>query len=115
MVNIELNDLIEIVNGNMEEFSESGHMAREGASYFETPYELVAIYDTVAVDHIIFQEESSIPWITGKVVDKNKGFISQKAVGKIQKFVWSEVLGIPYDKEETDQDILIELGAVSDV
>ena len=114
MVNIELNDLIEIVIDNMEEFSASGHMAKEGASFFETPYELVAIYDTVAVIYIIFQEESFEHWITGEIVDKNEGFISVKAVGKIQKFVWSEVLGIPYDKE-ANEDVLEQMGSVKDI
>jgi len=45
-----------------------------------------------------------------------------KAHGKIQRFVWSEQLGIPYNKLENEQillennnKLLMELGAVKDV
>lgn len=98
----------------MAEFSASGHMAREGASYFETPYELVAIYDTVAVNYIIFQQESFIHWISGKVVDKNKGFID-RAQRRINNFVWSEDLGLPYDLDNDKEDVLEQMGTVKDV
>ena len=106
----------------MAEFSASGHMTREGATFYETPYELVAMYDTVAVPYIIYQEESFVHYRSGEVVDVNKGFISNKAQGKIQRFVWSEELGLPYNKLENDQilledgnKLLVELGAVADV
>jgi len=114
LVNIELNDLIEIVNGNMAEFSASGHMAREGASYFETPYELVAIYDTVAVDYIIYQQEGFIHYITKEEVTKNKGFID-RAQRRINNFVWSEDLGLPYDVDNDNEDVLEQMGSVKDI
>ena len=106
----------------MAEFSASGHMAREGASFYETPTELVCMYDTVAVDYILYQEEGFTHYITKKRVEVNKGFIGRKAHGKIQRFVWSEQLGIPYNKLENNQillensdKLLMELGVVKDV
>jgi len=122
LVNIELADLIEIVLGNMAEFSDSGEMVRSGATFFETPTELTAIYDTVAVPYIIYQEEGFTHWISGKFIDKNKGFISTRANNKIQRFVFSEQIGEPYNKLANDQTLLedrnkmlVELGAIKDV
>ena len=114
MVNIELKDLIEIVNGNMAEFSASGHMAKEGASYFETPYELVAIYDTVSVKYIIYQQEGFTHWISKEKITKNKGFIN-RAQRRINNFVWSEDLGLPYDKDKDKEDVLEQMGSVKDI
>lgn len=121
MVKIELADLIEIVIGNMAEFSASGHMAREGASFYETPYDLVAMYDTVAVDYIIYQQEGFIHYLSGKFINKNQGFID-RTQNNLEYFVWGEVLGIPYNKLENNQillensdKLLMELGAVKNV
>lgn len=97
----------------MAEFSASGHMAREGASYFETPYELVAIYNPT-INYIVFQQESFVHWISGKVVDKNKGFID-RAQRKINSFVWSEELGLPYDVDNNNEDVLEQMGVVKDI
>jgi len=55
----------------MVEFAASGHMAREGATFYETPYELVCMYDTVAVPYIIYQEEGFTHYITKKPVEVN--------------------------------------------
>jgi len=122
LVNIELVDLIEIVLGNMAEFSDSGVMVRSGATFFETPYELTALYDTVAVPYIIYQEEGFVHWRSGKFIDKNKGFISTRANNKIQRFVFSEQIGEQYNKLANDQTLLedrnkmlVELGAIKDV
>jgi len=122
LVNIELVDLIEIVLGNMAEFSDSGNMVRSGATFFETPRELTAIYDTVAVPYIIYQEEGFVHWKSGKFIDKNKGFISTIANNKIQRFVFSEQIGEPYNKLANDQTLLedrnkmlVQLGAIEDV
>ena len=105
-------DLIEIVVGNMVEFRDTGFMASNGAEFFETPYELVAIYNTNTVPYIVFNEEGT------RYTQKNKGFISVKAEGKISRFIYSEALGIPYNKLENNQIILennnklmVELGA----
>ena len=114
MVKIELKDLIEIVDGNMWEFSASGHMAREGASYFETPYELVATYDLVAVPYIYWQQEGFEHWITKERVEVNKGFID-RAQRKINHYVWSEDLGLPYDKDNANENVLEQMGAVKDI
>lgn len=114
MVNIELKDLIEIVNGNMAEFSASGHMVREGVSYFETPYELVAIYNTGSIRYIIYQQEGFEHWISGEFIDKNKGFID-RAQRRINNFVWSEDLGLPYDVDNDNEDVLEQMGSVKDI
>ncbi len=98
----------------MAEFSASGHMVREGVSYFETPYELVAIYDTVAIPYIIYQQESFIHYLSGEIVDKNKGFID-RAQRRINNFVWSEELGLPYDVDNDNEDVLEQMGAVKDI
>lgn len=117
-----LNDLIEIVIGNMAEFADSGNMVRNGAEFFETPFELIAIYNTDEVDYIIYQEEGYTHYKSGQFIDVNKGFISEKAEGKINRFIYSEQLGIPYNKLENDQillenntKIMSELGATINV
>ena len=114
MVKIELKDLIEIVNGNMAEFSASGHMATAGASYFETPYELTAIYDVVSIPYIAYQQEGFIHYLSGELVDKNKGFID-RAQRRINNFIWSEDLGLPYNEDNDNEDVLEQMGAVQDI
>lgn len=116
MAEIKLSDLIEIVVGNMAEFSLSGYMASNGAEFFETPYELAAIYNVIGVPYIVYQEEGTYFY------DKNKGFISTKAQNKIERYVWSQRMDIPYNKLENDQilledrnKMLVELGVVEDV
>ena len=111
---MQLYNLVEIVVGNMAEFADTGKMAREGAEFFETPNELVAIYNVTGVPYIVFQEEGT------KYYDKNKGFIKNKAEGKINRFLWSEALGLPYDTTENDkvlldnQDkLLVQIGGLS--
>jgi hypothetical protein len=121
-------DLIEIVVGNMSEFSDSGEMARSGCEFFETATELQAVYNTSRLPYIIYQEEGFLHYWRARsknpvmranaFIDVNKGFISVKAEGKISRFIYSETLGIPYNKLENDQilienqsKMLVELGA----
>lgn len=110
-----------IITGNMELFSASGFMAKYGVVYFETPTELIAIYETKLVPYIIYQEEGFKHYISGKKVTKNKGFISVKAEGKLNRALWSEVLGIPYTDEtnesilDNNDNMLTELGAIINV
>lgn len=111
-------DLIEIVVGNMAEFSDSGEMAREGAEFFETATELTAVYNTNRVPHIIYQEEGFTHYRSKKFISVNQGFISIKAEGKISRHLYNEVLGIPQNNLENNQilienqsKIMVELGA----
>ena len=75
----------------MAEFADTGYMASNGAEFFDTPYELVAIYNTNRVPYIVFQEEGT------RYYNKNKGFITTKADGKINRFIQSDILGLDID------------------
>jgi len=59
---------------------DTGFMFLSGVSYFETNHFLMAIYDTSRVPYIVYNEEGTI------YTQKNKGFISQKTVGAINRF-----------------------------
>lgn len=106
----------------MAEFAASGRMAREGATFFEDPEKITAIYNTGRLPYIIYQEEGFTHYITGKPVVVNKGFISVKTEGKINRYINGAKIGIPYNKIEDNQILLerqhllyVELGAIQDV
>ncbi len=111
-------DLIEIVVGNMSRFSDTGEMARSGAEFFDTPTEMIAIYNTSRLPYIIYQEEGFTHYRSKEFINKNKGFISVKAEGQISRFIWSEKLGLPFDRQDNNESLLnnqskmmVELGA----
>lgn len=103
---IKLQQVIEVLTSNMLTFADSGRMSREGISYFETPYEMTAVYNTDTLPYIIYQEEGFTHYLSGKFIDVNKGFISVKATGKIERLIYSDMLGIPYNNLEDNQIIL---------
>lgn len=122
MADIKLSDVLSIVIDNMSEFSKSGFMASNGAYGYETPNEVVVIYNTGLVPYIIFQEEGFRHYLSGKMVTKNKGFISQRAQNKIDRYAWSNTLGLEYDSldnnesyNEPQSKMLMQLGAVKNV
>lgn len=119
---IELYEVIETLTANMLEFADSGRMARQGISYFETPREITAVYNTATLPYIIYQEKGFTHYKSGKFIDKNIGFISNKANGRIERLIYSKMLGIPYNNLEDNQTFLernhlmmVELGAMQDV
>lgn len=116
----EFSDFVEIVLAGTP--VKDGNIIRNGLSFFDTPYESVAVFNAMAVPHIAYQEESFIHWITKKRVTVNQGFISQKITGQISRYGWSNVLGIPFDKYENNEillsnqnKIMEQLGVVTNV
>ena len=103
---IKLPDVIQIVLGQMAQFSDSGNMLRKGAEFFDTPTEIVIQYNITGVPYIIYQEEGFIHYLTGKKVTKNQYFISKKTVGQLSMLGYSDVLGIEYNMLENDQTLL---------
>ena len=91
-------DLIEIVIGNMP--IDKGNMRRNGAEFFDTPYELVAIYNTNGVPYIVFQEEGT------RYFKGNQHFIRNNTVGQLNYLSWSESIGLPFDKTENNKNLL---------
>jgi len=106
MPEINLPDVIQIVLGQMAQFSDSGKMLRNGVEFFDTQYELIVEYNTFTVRHIIFQEEGFVHWRSGQLIDINKGFISKKTAGQLNAYGWSMSLGIPFNMLENDQILL---------
>lgn len=106
MNDINLPDVIQIVLGQMAQFSDSGEMMRKGVDFFDTPNEIVIEYNTNAVPHIIYQEEGFTHWISGKFINVNQGFIKEKTVGQLTSYGWSKALGIEFNMLENDQLLL---------
>lgn len=99
---------------------DSGNMFRNGLDTIETPNQYIGIYQDSRVEYITYQEEGFRHWISGKMVTKNQGFISQKTTGMLNRISWSETLGLPYSIEaQTDEalkrnnSILINSGMVA--
>lgn len=92
----ELADVIEIVLANIP--IDTGFMARTAPAFFETPYEITVIYS--GVDYLEYNEEGTI------YTQKNKGFISKKTTGLINRYGWSKSLGLPLDKTENNEALL---------
>jgi hypothetical protein len=59
---------------------DTGFMFLAGARYYDTAHFQLAVYDTERVPYIIFNEEGT------KYSTKNKGFISQKTVGALNRY-----------------------------
>lgn len=86
-----------VIRANMP--FDTGNMFTNGAVMFDTPYQYVAIYNTNGVPYIVFQEEGT------RFFKGNKGFISKRTVGQINRITQSELLGLPYDYKETNTTI----------
>ncbi len=99
-------ELRNVVVSNMAEFADSFNMTNNGSSYFETEYEMRAVYNDELVPYIEWQEDGFIHWITGIKVTKNQGFISKKATGKINRILWAEANGLQVDYQEENQALL---------
>ena len=115
-------DLYMSLVANMLEFADTGRMAREALSYFETPREYTYIYNTGKVPYTIYQEKGFTHYISKKFIDKNKGFISVKGEGIVERYVYSSILGLPYNDLQENQTfiershlMMVEIGAVKDV
>lgn len=111
-----------ILVANMLEFADSGKMARRGLSSFETPHELTFYYNTAELPYIIYQEKGFKHYRSGKFIDKNKGFISVRANGKIERLIYTKMLGIEYNNLEDNQTfiernhlMMEQIGVISDV
>jgi len=103
-VSVNLADVISIVLNNMP--FDKGGMVSRGAYFFDTPYEITAIYNTGEVPYIIYQEEGFTHYLSGEFIDKNKGFISKKTTGQLNRYGWSVSLGLPFDVNENDDTLL---------
>jgi hypothetical protein len=103
---VTLFDLRNVVVSNMASFADSFNMTNKGASFFETEYEMRAVYQDEIVPYIVFQEEGFKHYLSGKLVKKNKGFISVKATGKINRIIWAETNGLQVDYNEENQALL---------
>lgn len=104
-------DFIELVLSGMP--VDTGFMLLNGVEFFDTATEFVAVYNTNAVDYIVYNEEGT------KFTQKNKGFITVKTWGKLMAYANSKTLGLPFDMNESNEAILnnqekmmVELGAV---
>jgi hypothetical protein len=111
-----LQQVIEVLTSNLLTFADTGRMSREGISYFETPHEITAVYNTAQLLYIIYQEEGT------RYFKGNMEFIKTKAKGKIEQLIYSDMLGIPYNNLEDNQILLdnrslmmTELGVFKDV
>lgn len=120
MSEVTFSDFIETVLGGIP--VDNGGILRRGVSFFETPYEYIGEWNTTALPYIIYQEEGFTHYLTKKKVIKNKGFISRKIFGQVQRLAWSRDLGIPFDKSESDNALLLhqdkmmsDLGVMQDV
>lgn len=103
---VTLFELRNAVVSNMARFADSFDMTNYGASFFETEYEMRAVYQDDVIPYIIWQEEGFTHYLTGKEVTKNKGFISVKATGKINRILWAEANGLQVDYEEENEALL---------
>lgn len=100
-------DVIEICTSVALSFADSGYMARNLATYYENPNEILVIFNTRGVRYLIPQERGFKHYRSGKMVTVNKGFVSVKTAGKLEMLQYSNILGVPYNKLE-DNQILIE-------
>jgi len=103
-----------VVRANMP--YDKGNMFMNGIDEFITPYYDLAAYNNDRVNYIRYNEEGTI------YTKKNKGFISKKTVGMVNRIMWSENLGLPYDFSEIDEtlavrnnDILTKQGVIDNV
>jgi hypothetical protein len=103
---VTLFDLRNAVVSNMAEFADTFNMTNHGASFFETEYEMRAVYNDNEVPYIEPQEEGFRHWISGKMITKNKGFISVRATGKINRIIASEQMGLLVDYNEENRALL---------
>lgn len=122
MNEINIADVISIVSSIMSGFKDSGRMLRDGADYFDTPYEIVIVYNVISVPYIEYQEEGFVHYLSGEFIDKNQYFISKKTTGQLNKYGWSNSLGIPFDVNENDDtlllnqdDIMTQMGVIENV
>lgn len=120
MTEITFSDFIETVLGGIP--VDKGGILKRGVSFSETAYEYIADWNTSAVPYIIPQEEGFTHYLSKKKVTKNQGFISRKIFGQVQRLAWSRDLGIPFNKSESDNALLLhqdkmmsELGVMQDV
>jgi hypothetical protein len=65
---------------------DEGYMFLAGVKYYETEHFLMAEYDTARVPYIVYQEEGFTHWLSGQFIDVNKGFISERTVGALNRF-----------------------------
>jgi len=90
----------------MASFADSFDMTNKGSSYFETAYEMRAVYNDDIIPYIEWQEEGFTHWISKKRITKNQGFISKRATGKINSILWAEENGLQVDYQEENQALL---------
>ena len=93
---------------------DTGNMFSNGTDFFDTPYFYRASYNINRVPYIVFNEEGTI------YTQKNKGFISQKTVGMINRATYSENLGLPFDTRpinntigQRNNQVLISMGVMN--
>lgn len=77
---------------------DTGNMYANGVVFFDTPYYYRAAYDINRVPYIVFNEEGTV------YSQKNKGFISQKTTGAVNRAVQSIILGLPYNEKEISEE-----------
>ena len=75
---------------------DTGFMFLSGAKYFETEHFLLAVYDTERVPYIVYNEEGTI------YSTKNKGFISQRTVGALNRYAAGVDKSVMSRYEETN-------------
>lgn len=115
-------DAIEVSVSVALSFADSGNMSRNLlAGVFENPRELLLVFNTRGVRYLAAQEKGFVHYKSKKLVTKNKGFINEKIAGKLERMVYSNALGIPYNKLEDNQIIIennhlmmVETGAFKD-
>lgn len=66
---------------------DTGFMFLSGVKYYQTEHFLMAEYDTSRVPYIVYNEEGTI------YTTKNKGFISERTVGALNRFATYEDKG----------------------
>ncbi len=103
-----------IIKANMP--FDKGNMFANGVDEISTPYYDLASYNNERVNYIRYNEEGTI------YTKKNKGFISKKTVGMVNKAIWSDNLDLPFDYTEINEtvaernnSILIKQGVMENV
>jgi len=102
-------EFIQVVLGNIP--VNTGNMIRNAPHFFDTAHEYLCIYS--GVHYLGFQEEGT------KFFNGNKGFISKNTVGQLNALSMSGTLGLNYDMQQTERNILqhqdkmlVELGVI---
>lgn len=93
---VDHNTFRNIVLANM--IFDTGEAFLKGTSFTQSQTEQRAIYDTALVPHILYQEKGFRHYITGEMVEVNKGFISELTVSELAQVSAFQQMGITQER-----------------